>query len=229
MKALTRSSAYTNPATTPRRNFSRANVSSICSIVRKGYRPLVPLGRIRTSVSVRYGFEKYAWRLRPSLGVAPAAISAVPAASAARWSSQAISGRTISTLMIRARARSISTSKLAVLIGIPWIPAAAKVCRIGYSGGQIGIRRGRVLCGRDAGKQEPCEGDRYQPPTHSVESPVVALRLTSQPPLGVVRDRGAQSWRRSQCRLAGRRRRLRLFYRVPVLWAIRRQQGGRRR
>jgi hypothetical protein len=51
------------------------------------------------------------------------------------------------------------TSIIAVLIGIPWIPAAAKVCRIGYSGGQIGIRRGRVLCGRDAGKQEPCEGD----------------------------------------------------------------------
>src|SRR5262245_48531044 len=44
----------------PRRNFCRANVSSICSTVWKGYRPLMPLGRIKTSVSVRYGFEKYA-------------------------------------------------------------------------------------------------------------------------------------------------------------------------
>src|SRR6516162_5160375 len=111
MKALTRSSAYTNPATTPRRNFCFAKVSSICSIVWKGYRPLAPLGRIKTSVSVRYGFEKYAYRLRASLAVAPAAMSAVPAESAARWSSQAISGRRISTLMIRASARSISTSK----------------------------------------------------------------------------------------------------------------------
>jgi hypothetical protein len=84
----------------------------------KGYRPLLPLGRIRTSVSVRYGFEKYAYRLRASLAVAPAAISAVPAESAARWSSQAISGRRISTLMIRASARSISTSK-PVRIGTP--------------------------------------------------------------------------------------------------------------
>src|SRR5262249_11116940 len=90
MKALTRSSAYMNPATTPRRNFCFPKVSSICSIVWKGYRPLVPLGRIRTSVSVRYGFEKYAYRLRASLAIAPAAMSAVPAESAARWSSQAI-------------------------------------------------------------------------------------------------------------------------------------------
>src|SRR5262249_10802636 len=110
MKTLTRSSAYTNPATTPRRNFCRVKVSSICSIERKGYRPLAPLGRIRTSVSVRYGVEKYAYRLRASLAVAPAAMSAVPAESAARWSSQAISGSRISTLMMRASARSISTS-----------------------------------------------------------------------------------------------------------------------
>jgi hypothetical protein len=73
--------------------------------------PLAPLGRIRTSVSVRYGFEKYAYRLRASLAIAPAAMSAVPAESAARWSSQAISGSRISTLMIRPSARSISTSK----------------------------------------------------------------------------------------------------------------------
>src|SRR6516162_9568689 len=61
----------------PRRNFCFPKVSSICSIVWKGYRPLAPLGRIRTSVSVRYGFEKYAYRLRGSL--------AVPSESAASW------------------------------------------------------------------------------------------------------------------------------------------------
>src|SRR5262249_45747790 len=70
------------------------------------------------------------------------------------------------------------TLVIAVLIGIPRIPAAAKVCRIGSSGGQIGIRRRRVLCGRPACQQEPCEGDRYQPPTHSVRSPLAALRLS---------------------------------------------------
>src|SRR5262249_28340045 len=164
-----------------------AKVSSICSIVWKGYRPLAPLGRIRTSVSVRYGFEKYAYRLRASLAVAPAAMSAVPAESAARWSSQAISGSRISTLMIPGRARSASHVKacrgwtrargIGVVIGIPWIPAAAKVCGFGCRGGQIGIGWGRVLCGRAAGQQQPCEGDRYQPPTHSVKSPLAALRL----------------------------------------------------
>jgi len=84
----------------------------------KGYRPLAPLGRIKTFVSLRYGFEKYAYRLRASVAVAPAAMSAVPAESAARWFSQAISGRRISTPMIRASARSISTSK-PVRIGTP--------------------------------------------------------------------------------------------------------------
>src|SRR5215471_20809027 len=68
---------------------------------------------------------------------------------------------------------------IAVLIRIPWIPAAAKVCRIGCSGGQIGIRRRRILCGRAAGRQEPCEGDRYQPPIHPVDPPLVAHRLNS--------------------------------------------------
>src|SRR5262245_63388759 len=80
---------------------------------------------------------------------------------------------------------------IAVLIGIPWIPAAAKLCRIGPSGGQIGIRRRRVLCGRAAGQQEPCEGDRYQPPTHSVDSPLVALRLNLLPPLNSLRRSSA--------------------------------------
>jgi hypothetical protein len=56
--------------------------------------------------------------LRASLAAAPAAMSAVPAESAVRWFSQAISGRRISTLMIRASARSISTSK-PVRIGTP--------------------------------------------------------------------------------------------------------------
>jgi hypothetical protein len=50
---------------------------------------------------------------------------------------------------------------IAVLIGIPWIPAAAKVRRFGCPAGQIGIGRGGVLCGRAAGQQEPCEGDRH--------------------------------------------------------------------
>src|SRR5437016_4927529 len=33
---------------------------------------------------------------------------------------------------------------IAVLIGIPWIPAAAKVCGIGCSGGRIGVRRAGI-------------------------------------------------------------------------------------
>jgi hypothetical protein len=45
-------------------------------------------------------------------------MSAVPAASAASWSCQAISGSWISTPMTRASARSISTSK-PVRIGTP--------------------------------------------------------------------------------------------------------------
>jgi hypothetical protein len=48
------------PGNDPEAKLFSRNVSSICSIVRNGYRPLAPLGRIRTSVSIRYGFEKYA-------------------------------------------------------------------------------------------------------------------------------------------------------------------------
>ena len=36
----------------------------VASIVENAYRPAAPLGRIRTSVSLRYGFEKYANALR---------------------------------------------------------------------------------------------------------------------------------------------------------------------
>src|SRR5262249_56836697 len=68
------------------------------------------------------------------------------------------------------------TPVIAVLIGIPWIPAAAKLCRIGYSGGQIGIRRGGGLCGPAPRPQKASEGGRYQTPTHSVGSPLGSLR-----------------------------------------------------
>ena len=52
-----------------------------------------------------------AYALRASLFVAPAAISAVPAASASRCAFQAVSGRRISMPRMRSNARSISTSK----------------------------------------------------------------------------------------------------------------------
>jgi hypothetical protein len=48
---------------------------------------------------------------------------------------------------------------IAVLIGIPRIPAAAKVTAVGESRRHIGLRHDEGLRVRDVDQRKPCEGD----------------------------------------------------------------------
>ena len=127
----------------------RETCRAFASIVLKGQRPPAPgqdqyvrFGSIRLRDNTRKA-------QRSSLAVAPAAMSAVPSASAARCSSQGICGSKFRRPCCAPSARSISTSKpvrighpapvVAVLIRVPRIPAAAQPIGVMASRRRVGL------------------------------------------------------------------------------------------
>ena len=135
----------------------------------------MPLGRIRTSVSLRYGFEKYAnalrdcsWSRRPRYPQSRR--PAPPDARSRRFRQEDFHAQDALhcalDFPVEAGQDRNSTPVIPVLIRIPGIPAAAQRICVRVSRAQVRLWRHGGLRGRDAGRCEACEDDRRESSNH---------------------------------------------------------------